>query len=61
MITPADITALIELLRRTPMSGPESLYASNLLDRLAQLVTPEQPAAPTSPVEPDTSEPLTGL
>lgn len=47
MITAHDLQALLDLLRRTPMSGAESLYAQGLLARLEQLLPkPEEPAPP---------------
>jgi hypothetical protein len=44
MITQHDIVAITNLLERTPMLPAETIYASDLVRRLAQLV---QPAAPT--------------
>lgn len=50
-ITPHDIQALIDLLKRTPMSPAETLYANDLIARLAQLAAPptEAPADPPPP------------
>jgi hypothetical protein len=48
MITQHDITALTNLLQRTPMLPAEAIYAAGLLERLAELA---QPAA-AAPIEP---------
>jgi len=37
MLTEHDIQALIELLRRTPMTKPEQLFAGRLINVLANL------------------------
>jgi len=44
MLTQHDIQALIELLQRTPMTKPEQLFASGLIDKLTKMLdVPDTP------------------
>jgi hypothetical protein len=47
MIHARDIQALTDLLRRTPMSHAEAIYAGDLIARLSQIAQPESEPAPT--------------
>lgn len=58
MIRAHDILALTELLRRTPMTAPEQVFATDLLARLEQLVpTPDEAPADQAAPETDQADP----
>jgi hypothetical protein len=58
MITAYEVQALIDLLKRTPMSPSETLFAGGFVEKLAQLAAPaETPPAESDPAPAEAPDP----